>query len=44
MFEVFLIVTINKSVGLWGILNFTLLRDMFSYRLARGIPLEERVP
>ena len=44
MFEVFLIVRINKSVGLRGILNFPLLRDAFPYRLARGIPLKEGVP
>jgi len=44
MFEVLLIVIINKSVGLRGILNFRLLRDAFPYRLARGIPLKERVP
>jgi hypothetical protein len=44
MFEVLLIVRINKSVGLQGILNFPLLRDAFRYRLARGIPLKEGVP
>jgi hypothetical protein len=44
MFEVFLIVRINKSVGLRGILNFPLLRDAFPYRLVRGIPLKEGVP
>jgi len=44
MFEAFLIVRINKSVGLRRILNFRLLRDAFPYRLARGIPLKERVP
>ena len=44
MFEVLLIVRINKSVGLRGILNFRLLRDAFPYRLARGIPLKEGVP
>jgi len=43
MFEVLLIVRINKSVGLRGILNFRLLRDVFPYRLARGIPLKEGV-
>jgi len=43
MFEVLLIVRINKSVGLRGILNFRLLRDAFPSRLARGIPLKERV-
>jgi hypothetical protein len=44
MFEVLLIVRINKSVGLRGMLNFRLLRDAFPYRLARGIPLKEGVP
>jgi len=43
MFEVLLIVGINKSVGLRGILNFRRLRDAFPYRLARGIPLKEGV-
>jgi len=43
MFEVLLIIRINKSVGLQGILNFRLLRDAFPYRLARGIPLKEGV-
>jgi hypothetical protein len=44
MFEVLLIVRINKSVGHQGILNFRLLRDAFPYRLVRGIPLKEGVP
>jgi len=44
MFEVLLIVKINKSVGLRGILDFRLLRDAFPYQLARGIPLKEGVP
>jgi hypothetical protein len=44
MFEVLLIVRINKSVGLLGILNFRLLRDAFPDRLARGIPPNERLP
>jgi len=44
MFEVLLIVRINKNAGLRGILNFRLLRDPFPYRLARGIPLKEGVP
>jgi hypothetical protein len=44
MFEVLLNVIINKIMGLWGILNFRLLRDAFPYLLARGIPLKERVP
>jgi hypothetical protein len=43
MFEVLLIVRINKCVGLRGILNIRLLRDAFLYRLARGIPLKEGV-
>ena len=43
MFEVWLIVRINKSVSLRGILNFRLLRDAFPYRLARGIPVKEGV-
>jgi len=43
MFEVLLIVKIINSVGLVGILNFWLLRDAFTYRLARGIPLKEGV-
>jgi len=43
MFEILLIIRINKSVGLQGILNFRLLRDTFPYRLARGIPLKEGV-
>jgi len=44
MFEILLIVRINKSVGLWGILNLPLLRDAFPGRLARGIPLKKGVP
>jgi hypothetical protein len=44
MFEVLLIVRINKCVGLRGILNFRLLRDAYPFRLARGIPLKERFP
>ena len=44
MFEVLLIVRINKSLGLQGIVNFRLLRDAFPYRLARGIALKEGVP
>jgi len=44
MFEVLLIMGINKSMGLRGILNFRLLRDMSPYRLARGIPPKEGVP
>jgi len=43
MFEVLLIVRINKSVGLRGILNFHLLRKVFQCRLARGISLKEGV-
>jgi hypothetical protein len=37
--EVMLIVRINKSVVLWGILNFPQLRDVFLYCPMRGIPL-----
>jgi len=44
MFEVLLIVRINMSLRLRGMLNFRLLRDAFSYRLARGIPLKAGVP
>jgi len=44
MFKVLLIVKINKTVGLRGIVNFRLLRDAFPYQLARGIPLKEGVP
>jgi len=44
MFEVLLIVIINKCMGLQGILNFRLLRDAFPYRLARGIPRKEGDP
>jgi hypothetical protein len=40
-FAMLLLVRINQSVSLWGILNFCLLSDVFSYRLARGIPLKE---
>ena len=43
MFEVLVIIRINKPVGNRGILNFTLLRDTFPYRLARGIALKEGV-
>jgi hypothetical protein len=44
IFEVFLIISINNSVGLRGILSFRLIRDAFPYRLARWIPLKEAVP
>jgi hypothetical protein len=44
MFEVFLIVRINKSVDLRGILNCPQLRDAFPYWMATGIPLKEEVP
>jgi hypothetical protein len=40
-FAMLLLVRINQSVSRWGILNFCLLSDVFSYRLARGIPLKE---
>jgi hypothetical protein len=43
MLEVLIIVRINKSVGLQGILNFRILRDAFLYWLVRGIPLKEGV-
>jgi len=43
MFKVMLMVRINKRIGLRRILNFPLLGDVFPYRLARGIPLEEGV-
>jgi len=43
MFEVLLIISINKCVGLRGILHYPLLRDAFPYRLARGIALKEGV-
>jgi hypothetical protein len=42
-FEVLLIVRINKSVGLRGIRNYCLLRAVFPYCLARGLPLKARV-
>jgi hypothetical protein len=41
MFEVLVLVRIDNSVALWGIHNFHLLRHVFPYRLARGIPLKE---
>jgi hypothetical protein len=44
MFEVFLMVRVNNSVGLRALLNFRLLGDAFLYRLARGIPFKEEVP
>jgi hypothetical protein len=44
MFKFLLIVRINQWVGLWGILNFPLLRDVFPYRLAGGFPLKDGVP
>jgi len=44
MFKVLPIVGIYKRVGLWGILNLSLLRDAYPYRLERGIPLKEGVP
>jgi hypothetical protein len=43
MFQVLLIVRINKRVGLWGILNFHHLRNAFPYRLVSRIPLKEGV-
>jgi len=43
MFKVLLIIRIHKSVGLRGILNFRMRRDMFPYRLPRVIPLMDGV-
>ena len=43
MFEVLLIVRINNSMGLWGILKFRLQMDMFPYWQAIAIPLKEGV-
>jgi hypothetical protein len=43
MLEVLLIVKINNSVGVPGILNLGLLRDAFLYRLAIGIRSTEGV-
>jgi len=44
MFEVLLIIKTNTSLGLWGVLNFLLLRDACLYWLAGGIPLKDGVP
>jgi len=44
MFEMFPIISINKSVGLRGILNSGLLSDMLPSWLARDISLKEEVP
>jgi hypothetical protein len=44
MFEVLQNVRINKYVGLRGILNSHLPREVLLYRLARGIPVKEGVP
>jgi len=44
MFEILLIVSINKGVGHRWSLNFLLPRNAFLYRLPRGIPLKEGVP
>jgi len=44
MFQVLLIVRINKSMVLRGILYFRLVGDVFPYRLARGIPYKEGGP
>jgi len=44
MFKLLLIVSINNTVSLWGILNFRLRRDAFPYRLVRRIPLKVGVP
>jgi hypothetical protein len=43
LFEVLLIVRINTSVVLGGILNFLLPRDAFQYQLVRRIPHKEGV-
>jgi len=43
MIEVLLIVRINNSMGDRGILKFCLPRDVFQYRMGRGIPLKEGV-
>jgi hypothetical protein len=44
MFEVLLIVRITPSLGLRRILDFHLPKDVFPYRLAKGIPPMEGVP
>jgi hypothetical protein len=44
MFKGMLIIRINEIVGLWGFLNFPLLRDAFPCQLARGIPLKDGIP
>jgi len=43
MFQVVLIIRFIQCVCLRGILNITLLRNAFRYRLVRGIPLKEGV-
>jgi hypothetical protein len=43
MFQVVVIVRINKCVGIWGILNFHLLRVAFPHWLPREILLKEGV-
>jgi len=44
MLQVILNVIINKSVGLRVSLKFRLRWDAFLHRMARGIPLKDRVP
>jgi len=44
MFDILQILITSKSMGLWGILNFQLLRHPFPYQLARRIPVKEGVP
>jgi hypothetical protein len=44
MFDGLRIIRINNRVGCPGILNFHLVREVFPYRLATGIPLKQGVP
>jgi len=44
IFEVLLVVTMNNSVRLRGILDIPLVGDPYLYWLARGFPLKEGVP
>jgi hypothetical protein len=43
MFDFLVMVRLNKSVGLHGILNICLVRDAFPYWVARGNSLKEGV-
>jgi hypothetical protein len=43
MFAILLIVRINKSEGIQGIIHYPHLRGMFPYQLATGIPLRKGV-